>query len=441
MRKGYSVRINQKIINDVTSVDPSLAGCTNGHKVEYVLDGIFKDFFIDNKKHSIDEEISKKTKDISPEMIVTFRCEPEVMKRLRKYFKAKNNTETVKLCLTLFVKSKQQQQPKQQQSGTTALGKLSDHEYLVSRPGAKKEDVLKLILNAIIDITNKKKISVYAEPFMGTANVHAHLPEPLASCVKTYLNDAEPQIVNLFKVLQKYPDEFIKALPSEVNEEIFDDIKNIRDKIELPTRNKKDQIASAVTFYYTLLLSVRGKGENLRDKATPQTVNNKINIISKVAKLLKNVSISKNDWEYFLKKIMKDHENEHEKFLIYADPPYIFTEDTYTASKKGFNHEKFGKKLLSYDPERVTFLLSYRSTISEGEKKQHNLTDKDVQKVLDDIYCNQGLYIAFEWAKTIKKKTQVEVLISNFNFTGSVAYDKNIDELMESKGFMPLCQD
>ena len=282
---------------------------------------------------------------------------------------------------------------------------------------------------------------MYAEPFMGTANVHAHLPEPMASCVKTYLNDAEPQIVNLFKVLEKYPDEFIRALPSEVNKEIFDDIKNIRDGIELPTRSKKKQIESAVAFYCTLLLSYRADMKSFNKNVSSNTVDNKVNIISKVAKLLKNVSISKNDWEYFLKKIMKDHENEHEKFLIYADPPYIFTEDTYTASKKGFNHEKFGKKLLSYDPERVTFLLSYRSTISEGKKKNNNLTDKDVQKVLDDIYCNQGLYIAFEWAPTVKKKTQVEVLISNFNFADSVAYDKNIGELMESKGFMPLCQD
>lgn len=438
MQRGYSVRINQEILNKVAEVDSSLKEhdksnkkCAKSRIVKTAVVWTFNIFCKIKKECPAKKSLEKKTKEISSGKVINFRCDEDVIEFLKIYFNVSSDTEVVKYCLVVFVKYYQK----------ITLEKLSINKYLVSRPGAKKKDVLKLILNAIIDITNKKKISVYAEPFMGTANVHAHLPEPMASCVKTYLNDAEPQIVNLFKVLEKYPDEFIRALPSEVNKEIFDDIKNIRDGIELPTRSKKKQIESAVAFYCTLLLSYRADMKSFNKNVSSNTVDNKVNIISKVAKLLKNVSISKNDWEYFLKKIMKDHENEHEKFLIYADPPYIFTEDTYTASKKGFNHEKFGKKLLSYDPERVTFLLSYRSTISEGKKKNNNLTDKDVQKVLDDIYCNQGLYIAFEWAPTVKKKTQVEVLISNFNFADSVAYDKNIGELMESKGFMPLCQD
>lgn len=380
---------------------------------------------LNEKDHVVQENIAK-INSMSPKDNISFRYSKNAMLRLQERFQAKNRTETIKECLVAFLKYKGISQKE-----------LLHREYLVSRAGAKKGIVLDLVKNAIEDIMYKNGVSVYAEPFMGTANVFTHLPEPMASCVKTYLNDAEPQIVNLFKVLQKYPDEFIKALPSEVNKEIFDDIKNIRDEIELPTRSKKKQIKNAVAFYCTLLLSCYGDMQTLKSKVTTRTINNKINTIRKVAELLKNVSISKNDWKYFLKKIMKAHENEYEKVLIYADPPYIFTENVYAASKGGFNHKALRNALMKYAKEGATFLLSYRATV--GESSNH--TNDEIREKLDKFYLKQGLYIAFAKASNRRNETQVEVLISNFNFTGSVAYDKNIDELMESKGFMPLCQD
>lgn len=438
MQNGYLVRISRTILNDITKTAQNLRGCKDGYKVVYAVDWTFKDFFIDDVERSIDEAILKEAKEISSEVLVSFRCEPEVMERLKKHFNAETITETVKCCLLVFVKYYTK----------ITLEKLSDSEYLSSRAGAKRGIVLDLVENAIKDIMGKEEVSVYAEPFMGTANVFLHLPlsKHELKSLKKYLNDADMRIVNLFNVLQKYPDDFIKALLVDVNEEVFKYMKKLRDEIELPTRNKKDQITSAVAFYYTLLLSLFYKGGSLRDDTTSLTIEKKFEIIRKIAELLEDVSISKNDWEYFLKKIMKKHENE--KVLIYADPPYIFTEKMYDASKKGFNHKKFGKTLLSYDPKKVTFLLSYRATIRDSDSnRKKDLTDKDVQKILDDIYrkeyscikqdsCTKpDTYIAFAKASNKFNETQVEVLISNVKFKGSVKYDKNIAILMKQQGF------
>lgn len=438
MQSGYSVRISRTILNDITKTAQNLRGCKDGYKVVYAIDWTFKDFFTDNVKRPIGKKILKEAKLMSSEVLVSFRCEPEVMERLMKYFNRKTITETVKCCLLVFVKYYTK----------ITLGKLSDSEYLASRFGAKKYDLLKKIKEIIEQIKVEKRFSVYAEPFMGTSNVFLHLPlskQELKS-LKKYLNDADVHIVNLFNVLQKYPDDFIKALLVDVNKKIFEDMQNLRDEIELPTRNKKDQIASAVAFYYTLLLACHGDMNYLRKDATSDTVEKKMNTIRKIAELLEDVSISKNDWEYFLKKIMKKHENE--KVLIYADPPYIFTEDVYDASKEGFNHKKFGKTLLSFDPERVTFLLSYRATIRDSDSnRKKNLTDKDVQKILDDIYRKEDscikqdsctkpdTYIAFAKASNDSNETQVEVLISNFDFQGSVPYNDEIAILMKKQGF------
>lgn len=401
--------------------------CTESLIVHCVVDWAFTYLYSFNSfrtKHNEKDPVIKenvtKIKFMSSKDNISFRYSKNAMLRLQEHFQAINRTETIKECLAAFFKYK----------GITQK-ELFHREYLVSRAGVKRGIVLNLAKNAIEDIMHNNEVSVYAEPFMGTANVFAHLPQPEANCVRKYLNDAECDIVNFFNTLQKYPDEFIKALPVDVNKEIFEDMKNIRKGIELPTRNKKDQIASAVAFYYTLLLSYYGDMQSFRKEATSKTLDNKINTIRKVAELLEDVSISKNDWEYFLKKIMNVPKNEKEKVLIYADPPYIFTEKVYDASKKGFNHKKFGKQLISYGEEGATFLLSYRATA----RKKSEYTNADVQEVLDSIYMGDKSYIAFTWASKRKNETQVEVLISNYNFEGSVPYNDEIAILMKQQGF------
>lgn len=431
MQNGYSVRISRTILNDITKTAQNLRGCKDSRKVVYVVDWTFKDFFIDDVERPIDDAILEEAKEISSEVLVSFRCEPEVMERLKRYFNVKEETLAVKCCLVIFVKYYTK----------ITLGALSNSDYLASRAGAKKYDLLKKIEKIIEQIKEQKGFSVYAEPFMGTSNVFLHLPlsKHELKSLKKYLNDADVHIVNLFNVLQKYPDEFIKALPVDVNKEVFKYMKNLKREIKLPTRNKKDQIASAVAFYYTLLLSYRTDMNTLDTSATSLKLEKKFKIIRKIAELLEDVLISKNDWEHFFNKIMNDPQNENEKVLIYADPPYISTENVYDASKDGFNHRKFGKTLLSFDPKRVTFLLSYRATIRDSaSNRKKNLTDKDVQKVLDKIYCKHDLYIAFAKASNKSNETQVEVLISNFDFQGSVPYNDEIAILMKNKALLNL---
>ncbi len=423
MKNVYSVRINQEISDKVVKVESKLKNCTTCFILKTTVDWTSKNIFKTKLKKKTINKIVEKAEKIPSKKGVCFRYDKDVIERLKRYFDVNSNTEVIKCCIITFIEY--------YNSNKFTSGQLSSREYLVSRAGAKKGIVLDLVENANKDIMHKKDISAYVEPFMGTANVFAHLPQPEANCVKKYLNDAECDIVNFFKVLQEDFDGFINALPSEANPEVFQQMVLTRKTIKLPTRSKKKQIASAVAFYCTLLLSYYGDMQSFRKEATSKTLDNKINTIRKVAELLEDVSISKNDWEYFLKKIMNVPKNEKEKVLIYADPPYIFTEKVYDASKKGFNHKKFGKQLISYGEEGATFLLSYRATA----RKKSKYTNADVQEVLDSIYMGDKSYIAFTWASKRKNETQVEVLISNVKFKGSVKYDKNIAILMKQQGF------
>lgn len=435
--KSVSLRVDKKVIKEIFTKEIlqnifaynfDQTTYTESHIVRDLVDWTFQNIYnfenIDTdfiRNDPIITENIKKINSMSSDDIICFRYPVNVLLHLQKYFKSKNFTETVKDCLIAFLKYK----------GVTTQT-LHEQEYLVSRAGAKKQHMLIPIKTIIEEIILEQEKSVYIEPFMGTANVFVHLPNLETSGIKAYLNDADINIVNLLRVLQKFPESLIKNLLLDVNSEIFDHMNTVKKGIMLPTRNKKEQIASAVAFYYTLLLSHYADTQSFNSKKTFNTIDKKINTIRKISKCLQqDVQIKNNDWKYFLETCIDKHKNSKNKILVYADPPYIFTEKSYNTSKKGFNHVTLGNKLKKYAHEGVTFLLSYRAT-TRGNNKY---TDEDVQKVLDSIYLNQGLYIYFTWATNNTNETQVEILISNFAFKGSIAYNKNIAILMSQKGF------
>lgn len=134
---------------------------------------------------------------------------------------------------------------------------LRPTDMIAYRSGIKTDKILDLILDTIDEIRKKYDIKNYYEPFMGTGNVLCHN----SPFFEETLNDKSEELVNLLTILKNYPIEFIKELVSlDVNEKTFYEQKNLLSNINKKykgkqIRAKKERIAKAVSYYYTLSLS------------------------------------------------------------------------------------------------------------------------------------------------------------------------------------------
>ena len=300
---------------------------------------------------------------------------------------------------------------------------LESNEYLFSRFGVKKNELLDMITLSIEELRKKFKCTTYIEAFTGTANVLLHL---ITRFDHEEINDGEEDIVNLLKVIQNYIDDFIRELLScsadaktfyKFKEELKDEHDN--------NSGKKSSIRNAVKFFYTILLSFYGKGGSLRNSVSDNTLLKKIIIILIISKRLHKTKITKNDVFYFLKKIEKQ-EGSLKGIIIYLDPPYIGTENYYKVYGLSDNafHKRLRKQILKLRERGAIIVLSYRATVRNGNKFT---TSAKVQEKLDELYMNKGFFIQFLKVQN----EQIEILLTSEQVSGSVPYDCNIADLIK----------
>lgn len=413
----YTIRCNTSILNQVyqklsqkyRNLTPEQHSCILNLAVKetYYICAPYM-----GKKNTKFSNIIEYAHNITMDTTFSFRQEENIVENLTSFFKTSNKSDTIRCCLATVLLHE-----------LDCSAVLDEKEYLFARAGLKKGIVLQNVLSAIEDIQASYAPTTYGEVFTGTANVLLHI----LPFKKEYVNDKDSDIVNLLKVSQSDESSLVNCLCLPVNEKNFLKQRKILKSSQTSTRSKKENIKKAAAYLYTGSTSYYGKGGSLLKNASRYKVIHKAAIIRKASHRLKSTLITSCDWLYFIKKIVS--ENAPKDILLYLDPPYIGTEKYYKKSKKGFPHKALKDQLIAFAKQGGSFLLSYRATIKSNS--QNKYTNADVQKELDSLYKDTGVFIKFFPASDRKDETQIEVLISNRRFTGSTEYNKNIAALLE----------
>lgn len=194
-----------------------------------------------------------------------------------------------------------------------------------------------ILAKEIIELMPEHKL--YCEVFGGGLNVF-YQKEPSKIEV---LNDINSDLINLHKVIQRYPESLAVELSKMLrSREMFFLIKNK----ELVGRNN---IQRAAFYYYQITLSFGSKMQNF---AMPKSrvAKNIYRSFDKQSKRLKNAVIENLSYD----KLTKNYDSK--ETLFYLDPPYVGTESYYEAGFSEENHRELAKILSSISGK---FILSY----------------------------------------------------------------------------------
>lgn len=180
-------------------------------------------------------------------------------------------------------------------------------------------------------VGNKKKIAkdiikyfpthnVYIEPFFGAGGMFFNKPK----AKHNILNDIDNEVINLFKVVREKPDKLRDAFEvTPYHEGVFK---------EWRFKEEEDEVWRAVRFIYLSNYSYLGMNRVLRidtsnhKKQTVENLNKTIEFLSDCSLVFTN-----SDFRRAIKQISL---RPADVPFVYADPPYVGTEDNYSNSFK-----------------------------------------------------------------------------------------------------------
>ena len=155
---------------------------------------------------------------------------------------------------------------------------------------------------------------------------------------------------------------------------------------------------------------------------------------------LQGAKIYNLDFSKFIKKMLKLPTT-----LFYIDSPYFYSEDVYRHDD--FNHEELAHLVDKIVASNHFFLLSNRVTVSASRKKD-GCTNQDAIDMANKLYSMKNkpsnIWKRYYELRLFKKSKnydaqQVEILISNFPFSGSKEYTDDITEAEVTEAMsMPL---
>lgn len=292
--------------------------------------------------------------------------------------------------------------------------------------GQKNADMQDFLNESFDDIRSSYRIDGYAEPFCGTANVLLHTNE---SDVE-FLNDNSVDLVNLLRVIQKYPDELrLNLLLAPLNINTFNTFKKALEQPFALKTKKSEQIARATAFYFCRYASVFGKGDYLKSKISADGYHRRLDTLYPLSCRLQDVDIKKRDALYFAQTLSEEAEN----MLVYFDAPYLGTEEYYKINNRKqmvFSAHTALRNRVEKLRQKNICLLSYRITTPACKCKKNN-ADYNLRDRLDELYLNQGFWYRFK--KYNNNKEQVEILISIVPFCGAHPYTTPMTDLEVAK--------
>jgi len=185
-------------------------------------------------------------------------------------------------------------------------------------------------------------------------------------------NDANSDLVNLFRCVKFHSEELQRELSGYVNSrELFEDIKAQHD-----TRGLTD-IQRAARFYLLIKMSYGSDAHSYG--CTAKNLESSIEYMAAIHQRLARVIIENKDFESLIKVY------DRPAALFYCDPPYYGTEEYYKAPFTIKDHQRLkdalcrmqGRFVLSYNDCEVVREL-YRDFTIDGVSRQHNLKSRDM---------------------------------------------------------------
>ena len=167
---------------------------------------------------------------------------------------------------------------------------------------------------------------IYIEPFFGAGGMFFNKPKAKYNIV----NDSDSDVFNLFQVVSNQKDELEKA---------FYEMPIHSDLLEYWKRNEETEpIRKALRFMLLSNYTFNGYGATIVFGASASSGGFKLNfynLLQKTNEMLFNVQFMNKDFKVFFNSIMLDdrgNNGETNQSFIYADPPYLSTDDNYSHS-------------------------------------------------------------------------------------------------------------
>lgn len=188
-------------------------------------------------------------------------------------------------------------------------------------------------------------------------------------------NDAEGELVNLFRCIKYHSGEVQKELDSVLNaREFFEDFKH-----QLNTRGLTDIQRAA---RYFMLIKTSYGADKRTFGCIKKNLMNSIEYLTDIKQRLNTVVIENKDFENLIKVY------DRPKALFYLDPPYHGTEKYYNTGFNNEDHERLkeclksikGKFILSYNDDKYIRELYNEFKITEVDRRNsliERYTDKD----------------------------------------------------------------
>ncbi|EYE88249.1 DNA methylase [Fervidicella metallireducens AeB] len=199
-------------------------------------------------------------------------------------------------------------------------------------------------------------------------------------------NDAEGELVNLFRCVKYHAGEVQKELDNTLNaREFFEDYKQ-----QLGTRGLTDIQRAA---RYFMLIKTSYGADKRTFGCIKKNLTNSIEYLKDIKERLNNVVIENKDFENLIKVY------DRPKALFYLDPPYHGTEKYYNTGFNEKDHERLKECLKAI---KGRFILSYNDDEYIRELyKEFNITEIDRRNSLVERYAD-------------KDKNYKELIIKNF---------------------------
>lgn len=161
---------------------------------------------------------------------------------------------------------------------------------------------------------------IYIEPFFGAGGMFFNKPKAKYNIV----NDLDSDVFNLFMVVMNQKDELEKAF---YQMPIHSDLLNYWKQ-----NQENDPIKKALRFLFLASFTYLSKGDTIQASFVDNSKNILYENISKTNEFLFGVTFLNFDFRKFFKAIKTRSDIELENGFIYADPPYVLTDDNYSHS-------------------------------------------------------------------------------------------------------------
>ena len=299
---------------------------------------------------------------------VTLRIEEGEVELLKEKFKTDNQSEAIRLAIM-------------QSLATEDLEKVKTlFPYIGKKPPR--------IGREVVSAFEQSGCKIFVDLFCGSIAMLCYLPWD----VKVVVNDINGNLTNLYRIIKDRPSDFVSEvmkLPySEVTFQMFTE--------DLQSGSSMSDFDRAVAYFYVSFGAYRGRIENplFRISTTVDTnraedYQKSIQWILQLSKRLQNVEILNRDF----RKVLQSYDSED--VFVYADCPYLGTEDYYENVFSMEDHKDLAEMLKSH---KGKFALSSKA-----------------KKELRKLYRSNNHYVLnFEDTYRLPDKRHREQLIVNF---------------------------